>query len=705
MTKTNKKKFFLASVASIALVAFPLAWAENVPKASYLHYLKYLLYQRTDEPSKALAELILAYQANPKAEELAEEIVETALDMQQIQIAKVYMQVAQQRHPNDTQTKLLEAKVMMSQGLLDDALIALKQALAREPKNPEVLLDLAAIYAELNDKTSAMRYLDSYLKISPSTPDLLKIKAAYQIEDNDPKVIDTLKEAFEQDPEDPEVLEGLIGAYQKYKNVSDLESFLSQASRDNPLNNQLRLKLCAVSESGVARKNCLQEALDAEPANTQILGYLLEQFEREEAWEEALETLRSHSQTAQADAVFALKESFYLLHLDNLKEAVAILETKRGRFPDNDDIAYFLALGYQDMNELDKSKTVLASLYAKRPDWREMAYTYALVAGETGDNATMETVLGDLHRRFPDDPAIANALGFTWAEQGKNLTQAKRLIERALTTDPKNYFFQDSMAWALFKAGQIKEAELLLRKAAEATQDPEILLHLAQLEQHEGQDRRAWSDYLSAKFKLAHAKKSSVRLALEIKRLERSLSHRARPAAREVLGERSALAQAGFSGVFRCEWRLTGQSPFRSRVSLAISPEERMSVLYWPPGALKPLTAQEIAISMEESRPILEEFEAALKGFFQHRSWNPDATLSSGPDAMDSSIARLKWKIKNNFSVRATSRHLKTEFSNFYTDGKLPTATTQFGGLVPRTIRLNGRRLNATCEALDYAKE
>lgn len=685
------------------LILSPLRAEEVVPKISYLHYLKYLLYQRSDEPSRALAELILAYQANPKAAELAREIVEVSLDMRQLEIAKVYLQVARQLDPKSVPTRLLEAKVLMVQGRNQEALTTLKEIYKLDPENPEILIDLAALYAETNDKASAMRYLNSYLNSAGATPELLKVKAAYQIDNNDPGALETLRDAFSLDPEDPEILEGLIQAYQKFSDAEELESFLSEASRENPNSIALRLKLCGVLDSPEDRKNCFANALEAEPASAQLLGNLLELYEKEEAWEEALEILRSHPQATAADPVFALKESFYLLHLDNLKEAVSTLEQRRGQFPKNDDIAYFLALGYQDRTELDKAMSVLKELYARRPEWREMAYTYALIANESGATQIMEKILKDLNSRYPDDPAIANALGFTWAEQGKNLAEAKTLIERALSTDPKNYFYQDSLAWLLFKSGKTAEAEALLRKAAQMTQDPEILLHLAQLDKHEGRDQQAWSSYLSAKFEMARAKKSSARLMASMKSFESRLSNRAKPAARQVLRERAAKSEEGFAGEFRCEWRLRGQSPFRSRLTLAAKAGEDMNIRYWPPGALKPMSAQEIGMTFEAGRMLLEEFEAALIGFFQHHSWDQGSPSSSAP--MKSSEAALRWKIKDDYSVRAKSPHLKTEFSDFYRDAGLGPAPSGSGSLVPRTIRLNGRHIKATCEAMDYAKE
>jgi Flp pilus assembly protein TadD len=59
------------------------------------------------------------------------------------------------------------------------------------------------------------------------------------------------------------------------------------------------------------------------------------------------------------------------------------------------------------------------------------------------------------------------------------LEEAIHLIKKALSIEPENGYFIDSLGWALFKKGKVSEAKHLLQKAVGIVKDdPVILEHL-----------------------------------------------------------------------------------------------------------------------------------------------------------------------------------------------------------------------------------
>ncbi len=62
--------------------------------------------------------------------------------------------------------------------------------------------------------------------------------------------------------------------------------------------------------------------------------------------------------------------------------------------------------------------------------------------------------------------AANNDLGYLWADAGKNLDRAESMVREALKSDPDNLSYVDSLGWALFKRGKVKEAVVLLKRAA-----------------------------------------------------------------------------------------------------------------------------------------------------------------------------------------------------------------------------------------------
>jgi len=67
----------------------------------------------------------------------------------------------------------------------------------------------------------------------------------------------------------------------------------------------------------------------------------------------------------------------------------------------------------------------------------------------------------------PEHAQSLNYLGYTLVERGQRLPEALELIKKAVTLDPYNGSYLDSLGWAYFKLNQADQAEQNLRLAAE----------------------------------------------------------------------------------------------------------------------------------------------------------------------------------------------------------------------------------------------
>jgi Flp pilus assembly protein TadD len=107
----------------------------------------------------------------------------------------------------------------------------------------------------------------------------------------------------------------------------------------------------------------------------------------------------------------------------------------------------------------------------------------------------MEADLRRLIKLRPDYAHAYNALGYTLADRTPRTKEAIELLEKALKLEPDDPFIQDSMGWALVKAGRYGEAIDYLRRAHAAKPDPEIAAHLGEalwLKGEKEEARRIW---------------------------------------------------------------------------------------------------------------------------------------------------------------------------------------------------------------------
>ena len=131
----------------------------------------------------------------------------------------------------------------------------------------------------------------------------------------------------------------------------------------------------------------------------------------------------------------------------DVPRAVAILEQGRGEYPDSVDLRYAISATY------DEEGRVSAALHE----------------------------LTDVVNARPDDPAALNALGYTLADHSRELGRARKLIERAYASAPKNAAILDSLGWVLYRQGHVAQAEPYLRSAYADDRGGDIAAHLGEV--------------------------------------------------------------------------------------------------------------------------------------------------------------------------------------------------------------------------------
>lgn len=85
----------------------------------------------------------------------------------------------------------------------------------------------------------------------------------------------------------------------------------------------------------------------------------------------------------------------------------------------------------------------------------------------------------ELLRQEPTNALACNYLGYMLGERGLHLDRAESLVRCALSIEPENPYYLDSLGWILYRQGRHAEALTLLRRAlAETPEEPEVMKHL-----------------------------------------------------------------------------------------------------------------------------------------------------------------------------------------------------------------------------------
>jgi len=149
---------------------------------------------------------------------------------------------------------------------------------------------------------------------------------------------------------------------------------------------------------------------------------------------------------------------------------------------------------------------------SRYPDALELRLNRAFFLERTGKEEAAIRDLRALLAERPGDAHVQNALGYTLVDHGRNLPEARGLITAALAQSPDNAATLDSMGWLLYKEGKYTEALDCLKRANESGADPEIDLHMGEVQWAMGDQKAARETWKAALLKAPDDKRLRERL-------------------------------------------------------------------------------------------------------------------------------------------------------------------------------------------------
>ena len=320
-----------------------------------------------------------------------------------------------------------------------------------------------------------------YLELDKKAADELK-----------PKISKLLDEAWADKPKQPILLENLARAY-RGNGIHDKAALVMESLLKLLPNNPAVLLETARGHALAGKMDQAKIHLDALikkfPKNWQghqlRAAIAMDQDEYSLAVKHYREAIKIRPRLEQVyyDLISAL------LSDDKPDDAAKELQKAKDRFQPNFQQAYFTAMIHLQKDEfVEAHKHLLeAEETARKTDPDRLTHFLYFQLGSTAERAAKYKDAEKYFRKSiaikPDYATALNYLGYMWADRNENLVEAKKFIGLALKEQPENPAFLDSMAWAVFREGDHKEALRWQLKALKHVkeEDPEIFLHLGEI--------------------------------------------------------------------------------------------------------------------------------------------------------------------------------------------------------------------------------
>lgn len=371
-------------------------------------------------------------------------LAENYMNDGQLDAALEQYKVIVDSNPEDAQSYVRMSEIYRRQAKYDQALEALKKADTLVPDSAEVAYNEAAVYQAQGRYDDAIKLLQDLLKKSDNTQAdrtnraifLERLGMIYREQENYPAAVDTFRKMVTLGGDDNarSGYQEIIDTYRDAKEWPQATAVAKEAVQKLPDDRDLRMVLDAqLADTGEVDQSVsdIKKMLKGGPEDRDVYLRLGIVYTRAKRWQEAEESL-------------------------NKAEG---LSTK------SEDKAYvWFLMGdtYQRQKKFDEAETAFKKVLAVTP-------------------AT-----------DPQAAATLNYLGYMNADRGVKLDESLNYIKQAVSLEPNNGAYLDSLGWAYFKLGKYDLAEENLNKAAlHMSSDPTVQEHLGDLYQKTGRLKMA----------------------------------------------------------------------------------------------------------------------------------------------------------------------------------------------------------------------
>jgi tetratricopeptide (TPR) repeat protein len=225
-----------------------------------------------------------------------------------------------------------------------------------------------------------------------------------------------------------------------------------------------RLEL--ISNNPLIAREWLDRVAGVGGVGVDYVRLLAETFRRDEQWQEGIASLvrLQPSLVGRAQIEAEAMEAEFRLRLGDPRA------WRRLRPLLDDDGLENVMTGLQVLQALERWQEVdqeTAVAIDRFGDDRDLIFTRAAALERLDRFEESEALFRQLVDTEPNDANAANYLGYMWADRDVRLEEALELIARAVSLDPGNSAYLDSLGWVHFRLGDLAEAERWLRRAVD----------------------------------------------------------------------------------------------------------------------------------------------------------------------------------------------------------------------------------------------
>jgi tetratricopeptide (TPR) repeat protein len=458
---------------------------QHDPSAERFHEKWISLLLRTGQFDVAIEAGQNALSRFPENEDILMTMADILASRGKVEQAINYYEQIIQMSPGNARALLLKGVLLEEREQFDQALKEYKKGALAEPNNPLVQFYLGRGYLQANNLKDAEKSLEKAVSLKPN---LLQARQhlAWVLE-RQGRIIEALKEyglLLKLTPDNEYIKNRVLKLHSSgsYQNPPQRFETIPSGLVKQP---NIHMRIATIYFEQTLYMRALDEfqlalaVRDYKDPHV-LMARIYETHGRLDKAVEEFEKLRKLEPKSLEILLYTAR--LYSL-MKMTQNSVALLNEAVQIEPENDQLQHSLSLAYMAQDKNEEAIASMRKALALNPKKDSYYFELGALMEKAGD---YKGSIEKMRQAIELNPLHSNAhnfLGYMYALEGYDLDQALKHLKKALTIQPRNGYFLDSLGWIYFKKGEPKKALTQIQKALIYTEpDPVLYDHLGDIQ-------------------------------------------------------------------------------------------------------------------------------------------------------------------------------------------------------------------------------
>ena len=453
--------------------------------------------------SMAVIELQQASELDPEISAIKTAIAECYWRLGKKSLSRKYLNDALKIDPMDDQAMEMLVDQMIINKEYESAIIPLIKLNKKFPDKTKYIITLGEIE---KIRGNFLESIDYYLKAFESQPEnleLLETAGRYSLESNNvKKAILIFKKLSKEAPERFNYLSiytDLISREKKFQEgILHIELLNEENGFSAFRNAELGQLYYRFGKQAKARK-LLEESVSSLQDNKNYYFSLFDIYMNIDDLSLAKDIADKLIANFPDDWRGYYSRAVVYMNQEDFGSIVSFMAPIAERFNDIFSIQYILGLGYNKLNEKKNAELYYQKALKVRPDSRNVLHSLAILYDEIKDWEKSDSIYVKLINIDDKDAQAYNNYAYSLVERNLFLPKALEMAKKAISLEPNNASYLDTIGWIYFKMDKLGKAKKFVESSIEINSENAIVLeHLGDILMSADQTKNALELYKKA---------------------------------------------------------------------------------------------------------------------------------------------------------------------------------------------------------------